>query len=146
MHRKHEQEATRIQRLIDALTAQLGRPAAIITVVLIVGAWIGAVILSGGAETAAFAWLELSAALSGLLVALLILVTQRREDVIADRRARLILELALLADAKTAKVIALLEELRRDQPGVADRVDHQSEAMSAPTDPKTVMDAIDAQT
>jgi hypothetical protein len=62
---------------------------------------------------------------------------------LADRRARLILELALLADKKSAKIIALLEEMRRDQPGIADRVDAESDAMAVPADPTSVLAAID---
>jgi uncharacterized membrane protein len=72
----------------------------------------------------------------------LILATQRREDQLAQRRELLILELAILAEQKTAKVIQLLEESRRDNPLIRNRVDPEAEAMAQPADPKSVLDAI----
>lgn len=57
-------------------------------------------------------------------------------------REQLILELALLNEQKTAKVISLLEEFRRDIPIVDDRVDDQAEAMAEPADPEQVLAAI----
>ena len=44
----------------------------------------------------------------------LILATQRREYQLAQLREQLTLELAILSEQKTAKVIQLLEESRRD--------------------------------
>ena len=77
---------------------------------------------------------------------MLILVTQRHEDELAERRARLILELSLLADRGAAKLIELLEEQRRDQPSLANRRDLESEAMAHPTDTETLVAAMDAET
>jgi uncharacterized membrane protein len=45
-----------------------------------------------------------------LCVVVLILATQRREDQLAQHREHLILQLALLGEQKTAKVIDLLGE------------------------------------
>jgi uncharacterized membrane protein len=53
----------------------------------------------------------------------LILATQRREDQLAQHREHLILELALLDEQKTAKAIELLEEFRRNNPLIRNRVD-----------------------
>jgi len=44
------------------------------------------------------------------------------------------LELAILSEQKTAKVIQLLEESRRDNPLIRDRVDQEAEAMAQPAD------------
>jgi uncharacterized membrane protein len=52
------------------------------------------------------------------------------------------LELALLSEQKTAKVIQLLEEFRRDIPLVHNRVDQQADAMAEPVDPQRVVQAI----
>ena len=68
------------------------------------------------------------------------------ENLLAERRDQLTLELAILADKKTAKVIALLEEMRRDAPALADRADPESEAMARPADPREVLTAIDRRT
>jgi uncharacterized membrane protein len=52
------------------------------------------------------------------------------------------LELAILSEQKTAKVIQLLEEFRRDNPMIRDRVDYEAEAMAQPADPQSVLAAI----
>jgi uncharacterized membrane protein len=148
LYREHDNSASPLQRALDGLTGRLGRPAALIATLIVICAWVGAAIVrtEGHIEQPPFIWLELAATLSALVISLLILVTQRRDDQLAERRARLTLELALLADRKNAKIIALLEELRRDHPGLTDRVDEESEAMATPTDTKTVLAALDAQT
>jgi uncharacterized membrane protein len=50
--------------------------------------------------------------------------------------------MALLTEQKTAKIIDLLEEFRRDSP-VRDRPDALAEAMAVPTNPTSVLNAID---
>ncbi len=145
-HREHYRSATGLQRTIDAVTDRLGRPAAVIVLLIVVCAWAGLAAWRGGGQVdqPSFAWLELAATVAALLVAFLILVTQRREDLLADRRAQLTLELALLADKKNAKIIELLEALRRDEPSLADRSDPESEDMAKPTDAAAVAASIEA--
>jgi uncharacterized membrane protein len=144
-HREHYRSASALQRALDSVTDRLGRPVLVMAVILGVAVWIAVARLSGhgGVAEPVFAWLELAATVSSLLVSMLILATQRREDLLGDRRAKLTLELAILADRKNAKIIALLEELRRDHPGVVDRVDLESDDMAKPTDPTAVLAAID---
>ena len=146
-HRQHYRGASRLQRVIDSITERLGRPSAVIALAVVIGLWAGLATWRGDGrvDQPSFAWLELAATVAALVVSLLILVTQRREDQLADRRAQLTLELALLADKKSAKIIALLEELRRDQPGVADRIDPESDEMAEPTDPHAVAASIEAE-
>jgi uncharacterized membrane protein len=147
-HEAHYRGASWLQRVIDRLTALVGTPIALVAMTLSVVVWIAAALLIGprGAGQDAFGWLELAATCAALLVAVLILVTQRREDVLAQRRNQLILELAILSDKKAAKIIALLEEMRRDSPHVLDRVDPESEDMATPTNVLEVVAAIDQTT
>ncbi|CAN5605209.1 DUF1003 domain-containing protein [soil metagenome] len=144
LHREHYGSATGLQRSIDKVTERLGRPAAPLALMTVVIGWAAYAAWRGGGavDQPAFAWLELAATVAAFLVSILILVTQRREDQLADRRAQLTLELALLADRKSAKIIQLLEELRRDQPDVADRIDAESDDMAKPTDPEAVAASI----
>jgi uncharacterized membrane protein len=72
----------------------------------------------------------------------LILATQRREYQLAQLREQLTLELAILTEQKAAKLIQLLEESRRDNPLIADRIDQEAEAMAKPADPEAVLGAI----
>jgi uncharacterized membrane protein len=87
------------------------------------------------------------AAIRGLtgvaLYSCLILADERREDRLAQLHEQLNLELAILSEQKTAKVIQLLEESRRDNPLIHNRVDQEAEAMARPADPKTVLEAIE---
>jgi len=150
VHNRHYRATGRLQRWADLLTAMLGRPA---SVLLLGGVALGWLVFNLGApqlgirtlDPPPFAGLELVATLSALFLAALILVTQRRDDVLAEQRSHLMLELALVSEQKTAKLIALIEELRRDLPSVTDRVDDVSEAMSRAVDPQTVLDAVEAK-
>ena len=146
-HHEHYRRATALQRTIDSITERLGHPTAVIALVVVTSLWAGFAAWRGDGrvDQPSFAWLELAATVAALVVAVLILVTQRREDQLADRRAQLTLELALLADKKSAKIIALLEELRRDHPDVADRVDRESDAMAKPADPDVMAASIEAK-
>ncbi len=81
------------------------------------------------------------ASVAALFVTVLILSTQRREDELADRREQLTLRLAILGAQKTAKIIALLEELRRDSSTLHNREDRQARAMSEASGPQSVLDA-----
>jgi hypothetical protein len=71
-----------------------------------------------------------------------ILVTQRREYKLTKLLEQLSLELAMLSERKMAKVIQLLEESRRDNPHVHNRVDQEAEAMAEPADSQSVLEAI----
>ena len=57
-------------------------------------------------------------------------------------REQMTLESALLTEQKTRKIIELLEELRRDSPGVHDRLDVEAEQMAAKADPHEVLAVI----
>ncbi len=89
-----------------------------------------------------FSWLGSAVSLISLFMVVLILATQRREDELAQQREQLILELAILSEQKTTKVIQLLEESRRDNPLIRNRVDQEAEAMAQPADPQSVLDEI----
>lgn len=145
LHEDHYRHASVLQRTIDGMTDRLGRPPVVICLMLALFLWTAMAALAsrGRFDEPSYAWLELSATLAALLIAMMILATQRRQDQLAERRARLTLQLALLADKKMAKTIALLEEFRRDNPDVADRVDAESDDMARPADPQDVLAAID---
>jgi uncharacterized membrane protein len=49
----------------------------------------------------------------------------------------------LVAEQKIAKLIALLEELRRDLPIVRDRVDPVADAMAQAVDPQAVLSVLE---
>lgn len=85
-----------------------------------------------------FFWLQGAVALTALYMTVFILTTQRREDKLAGLGDQLTLELSILADQKSAKIIGLLEELRRDAPNISDRADEDADALSRAADPNVV--------
>lgn len=144
-HREHAAQATGPERLIESITAGLARPKALLATMIVVSGLAAFAALGSEASVHGpiFAWLEFAATVSAVLIAMVILTTQTRADALAERRARLILELALLADKRGAKLVSLLEEMRRDDPNLKNRADPVSEAMSTPTDAHAVSNAIE---
>ncbi len=60
-----------------------------------------------------------------------------------EQRAHLDLKLTLLIEQKAANLIDMMEQLRRDAPGVADRHDAQAAALQQAMDPRQVLAALD---
>jgi uncharacterized membrane protein len=147
LHAEHRQDATPLQRALERMTGLLGRPGFIGVVTAIVVFWVSCNLLAAAlgyrpVDPAPFSGLAGAVSLASLYMVVLILATQRREDQLAQHREQLILELALLGEQKTAKVIELLEEFRRDSPLIHNRVDRQADSMAQPADPQQVLDAI----
>jgi uncharacterized membrane protein len=114
--------------------------------VIVVG-WVGLNMLAAALgyrpiDPPPFSWLGGAVSLVSLYMVVLILATQRREDQLGRQRELLVLELAILSEQKTAKMIQLLEESRRDNPLLHNRVDHEAEVMAQPADPQSVLAAI----
>jgi len=93
-------------------------------------------------DVSPFGWLQTVLGSMAFFVALIILATQRRADHLAEHREQLTLELAILSEQKSAKIISLLEEMRRDNPLLKNRVDEEAAAMAVAADPQAVLDAI----
>jgi uncharacterized membrane protein len=143
-----EHQMSTSQRFVEAFTANIGRPQTIAMLLGLIALWIAWNWLAkrnGGyvIDPPPFFWLQGSIALYAALISTFVLATQNREKRHAEQRAYLELQINLLAEQKTAKVIALLEELRRDMPTVRDRVDHQAEAMKMPVDTAAVMNVLE---
>ncbi len=141
VHLEHRRSAGRLQRLVDAITAMLGRPVSIAIIAFLIAGWI---IFNCFAESVGFRaldpppfqFLSVAVSMTALFMAAMILTTQRRETELADRREQLTLELAILSDrrtAKLAKLIQLVENIRRDHPELSDAVDE--EALACPRTP-----------
>lgn len=148
LHQKAERRATWHQRTIERLTAAVGRPALLYAIVLGVVGWS----LGNGLahrlghrplDPPPFFWLQGVISLGALLVTTMVLITQNRQARVAERRAHLDLQVNLLAEQKAAKVIALLEELRRDLPNVRQRRDSEADRMAASADPRAVLRAVE---
>jgi uncharacterized membrane protein len=147
LHAAHHRGATALERAAERMTRFLGRPRFIGLLTASVGGWVvvNLVVQRLGFrafDPPPFAWLEFFVSLVSLYMVVLVLTTQRRDDQLAQHREQLTLELAILSEAKTAKIIELLEAIRRDSPHLPDRHDEEAAAMAAPADPQSVLDAI----
>jgi len=147
LHAEHHRRATPLERIVDRMTAIVAHPTFLAVVTFTVLAWIvGNLALARFAgwsfDKGAFPWLQGAGELAAIYITTLILMSQRRKDELSELREELTLQLAIVTDQKGAKIVSLLEELRRDSPQLMNRVDAQAEAMSAPTDPEAMAEAI----
>jgi uncharacterized membrane protein len=147
LHADHDRAATRSEHVLAGIVDLLGRPLFLAVLFATIVGWAGAnlwVRATAGApmDPPPFAWLQLAASLAALGITVLILATQRRDDQLGQHRDQMTLQLAFLSEQKLAKIIGLIEENRRDNPLLGDRVDPTADAMAMPTDPQSLGDAI----
>ena len=137
------------QRMMEVLTAALGRPRTVYVTLSIVVGWIAFNVVTPElfgwhpVDPPPFSWLQGVVGLSALLMTTLVLITANRQTRNAEERSHLDLQVNLLAEHKVAKLIALLEELRRDLPMVRDRVDGEADAMQEAVDPHAMLVALE---
>jgi uncharacterized membrane protein len=145
LHLKHKDQASRFELLAEHGARALGQPMfpgvlALLVVGWFLAGWVADPKSYG--EISPAGWLETALTVFAVFATLLILAGQQRQERLASHREQLTLELALLNEQKAAKIIALLEEFRRDSPNIADRSDSEAEAMSSKVDSKQVSEAI----
>ena len=151
LHAEHHRKSTLAERIVDRLTLFVGRPIFLLALLIAGSLWMAAntiVLIGGGAplDGPPFTWMELFLTVTALIIAVMILTSQSRADRFANLREQMTLEATLLTEQKTRKIIELLEELRRDSPGVRDRRDLEAEQMAAKTDPHEVLTTIEENT
>ena len=143
-----EQRLDRHQRMMEVLTAALGRPRTVYVTLSIVVGWVAFNLLTPKLlgwqriDPPPFFWLQGMVALSALLMTTLVLITANRQTRNAEERSHLDLQVNLLAEHKVAKLIALVEELRRDLPMVRNRIDREADAMQEAVDPDAMIEAL----
>ncbi|HEX5322161.1 MAG TPA: DUF1003 domain-containing protein, partial [Capsulimonadaceae bacterium] len=74
-----------------------------------------------------------------------VLITQNRQGKLDAQRDELDLQINLLTEQRTAKIVELLEELRRDLPSVPNRPDPVADALKETVDPHIVLTALEFQ-
>ena len=142
-----ERKVSYHQRLIEKATNALGRPLAVYSILFIVVLWIIAYVFHKALDLPVFdappfAWLQDIVSISALLMTVIVLATQNRQEKFSEQRRHLDLQITLLTERKVSKIIELLEDLRRDMPSVKNRVDPEAEAMQEPVDPHTALTAL----
>jgi uncharacterized membrane protein len=149
VHETRARETGVIQKIANRVTRALGQPVAVVSIVVLIVLWIFGNAVASALGTNAldhFPYPDLAffATVCAFLVTLLILTTQRHEQDVSRRRDQLTLHMAVLTEKKIAKVIALLEEQRRDNPLLHPRDDAEAAKLAQPADPGTSLDRIEA--
>jgi uncharacterized membrane protein len=147
-YRREEQKISDSQRLLETVGGFMGRPSYLASVLGFVALWLLANALCEllglqPLDPPPFFWLQGVVSLGALLTTTVVLITQNREAKLEKQRLELELQVNLLTEQKTAKLIRLLEELRRDLPMVKDRHDPEAAALQKPTDPEEVLAALE---
>ena len=145
---REEEKITASQRVLERISHSLGRPAFLGLILAFVALWIVAnliLVRIGRApfDTDPYPWLQGIVGLSALLTATVVLTRQNRLARLAEQRAHLDLKVTLLTEQKVAKLIHLVEELRRDLPNVRNRHDPDAVAMQESMKPNTVLATLD---
>jgi uncharacterized membrane protein len=145
---REDQKISRSQRIVERISLFAGQPIFLGLILLFVASWMLANVTLhqvGMAEfdPAPFFWLQGGVGLGALLTATVVLTKQNRLARLAEQRAHLDLKVTLLTEQKTAKLIDLLEELRRDMPNVKDRHDPDVAALQQSMNPDQVLAALD---
>jgi uncharacterized membrane protein len=145
---REEHKRSASQRHAENIGGFVGRPTFLVVILLFVSVWIGGnVALTAWGTTpfdeAPLHWLQGVIGLAALLATTVVLIRQNRVSKLSEQRAHLDLKVTLLIEQKTAKLIDLIEELRRDLPSVKDRHDSGAVVMQQAMSPEGVLAALD---
>jgi uncharacterized membrane protein len=145
---REEQKISRSQRILEHISNFIGQPVFLGFILLFVAIWMLANAILGQLgmaqfDAAPFFWLQGIVGLGALLTATAVLSRQNRLAKLAEQRANLDLKVTLLTEQKAAKLIDLLEELRRDLPNVRNRHDPEAAVLQQSMNPELVLAALD---
>jgi uncharacterized membrane protein len=145
---REDQKISRSQRIVERISLFAGRPVFLAFILLLVAAWMLANVLlhqmgMRDFDPAPFSGLQGILGLGALLTTTIVLIKQNRAARLAEQRAHLDLKVMLLTEQKTAKLIDLIEELRRDMPDVKNRHDPEAAVLQQSMNPDQVLAALD---
>jgi uncharacterized membrane protein len=148
LHNQAESKLTQDQRLIEKGTAWLSRPAFIYLSLAGMLLWMlyNFIAFKAGFlsfDPPPFPILQDVLSIASFLVTIMILSAENRQGKTQERQGQLDLQMNLLAEQKITKIIALVEELRRDLPSVKNRHDQEASTMQEATDPLEVLNALE---
>ena len=135
------------QRALERLGLLIGQPSFMGFIVFFVVLWALVNTLArelglGEFDPAPYFWLQGLVGLCALLTTTVVLSKQNRLAGLEEQRAHLDLKVNLLTEQKAAKLIDLLEELRRDLPNVRNRLDPEAAALQQSMSPEQVLAAL----
>lgn len=149
-HRREHIKLSDAQRSVERLAAWLGQPSYLAGAAVLSAAWLLYNALAPRLhlprfDPPPFYWLQGLFSLGAFFTTTVVLISQNRQTRFETQRLNLDLQLNLLTEQKTSKLIHLIEELRHDLPMVHDRHDAVAAAMQTPTDTARVLAALEQQ-
>lgn len=149
LDRRAQAELSPHQRTIERFTLGVARPLAVYGLLIVIVVWIGANLMLGPQHAAwdppPFQMLQGLVSLGALLMTILILTTENRIAQMDQLRDRLDLQINLLTERKVAKLIDMLDQMRRDLPSVPTHEDPEVHEMRTHTNPTDVARALEAR-
>ena len=144
LDKREDDKVSRAQRVVETVNRFVGRPLFLGCTIAFASIWILVNLLAPQLglpqfDPPPFFWLDGIVGLGALLTTTVVLIEQNRLAQFEERRSHLELQVNLLTEQKTTKIIQLLEELRRDLPSVRDRLDPETEVLQQPTNPQQVL-------
>ena len=135
---------TNHQQILESVAIFFGQPIFLYLLLFLFAIWISDNFLATLVpfDLPKFRWTDDGLGAASLIISTGVLIRQTRQEKLAEQRSQLTLHLDLLVEQKTAKIIALLEELRTDLPNVNNRHDQEAHMMKEVADPIAVLEAI----
>jgi uncharacterized membrane protein len=148
VQKRERQQRLPSHRIVDRISRIIARPLYLLALFAFVAGWISVNLLAprigrAAFDPAPFPFLDGILSFAALISTTIILIAQNRQTRIETRHAHIALQVNLMTEQKVAKVINLLEELRRDMPMVKDRYDPQAASLAQKTDALEVLTAIE---
>jgi uncharacterized membrane protein len=149
-HARHEDHVSATQKAVEKIALFLGSPGYVFANVVLIACWIAGNLLAPDLgwkqiDEPPFFWLQGFVTLNAFIISTTVLIRQNRMSRLAEHHAHLDLQVNLLTEEKSSKIIALLEELRRDMPNVRDKTDREAEELAKHADAKAVLSAIERE-
>jgi uncharacterized membrane protein len=148
VQKRESEQRSAPHRFVDRISRIIGRPMYLFGLAAFALAWIAINLLAPrwGLKTfdpLPFPLLDGILSLAALVSTTVILIAQNRQTRIEQQHTHIALQVNLMTEEKVAKIINLIEELRRDLPMVKDRFDAQAASFSKKTDALEVLTAIE---
>jgi uncharacterized membrane protein len=145
---RNEEKVSRAQAFVEKMSVVLGSPGYVAANVVFIVCWIILNLSAPGLEfdqfdEPPFFWLQGFVSLNAFIISTTVLIRQNRMSKLAEHNAHLDLQISLLSEEKISKIIAMLEDIRRDSPTLPDKVDPEADELSESADTGTVLEAIE---
>jgi len=148
VQKRESEQRSGAHRFVDRISRIIGRPSYLFGLAAFALAWIAINLLAPSwglkpFDPLPFPVLDGILSLAALISTTIILIAQNRQTRIEQQHMHIALQVNLMTEEKVAKIINLIEELRRDLPMVKDRFDAQAASFAKKTDALQVLTAIE---